>query len=126
MREFPEMGVSIDHSLVRTLRHIFLIVYMSMSQKIALASVYQQGIGLHDREIEEHLVYFRIAVATHSDNLTCQRIQSFYDTLRIDSFRNAVAGTVVDDIPHDAHHVTMFSLEEIEDLFQGWQTAVDI
>ena len=99
MREFPEMGVAIDHSLVRTLRHVLFIVYMSMSQKIALASVYQQGIGLHDREIEEHLVYFRIAVATHSDNLICQRIQSFYDTLRIDSFRNAVAGTVVDDIP---------------------------
>ena len=97
-----------------------------MGQEITLSVIYQQGIGLHDREIKEHLVYFRIAVATHGDNLVCQRIQSFYDTLRIDSFRNSVAGTIVDDITHDAHHVTLFCLEEVEDFFQGWQTAVDI
>ena len=97
-----------------------------MGQEITLSVIYQQGIGLHDREIEEHLVYFRIAVATHGDNLVCQRIESFNDTLRVDSFRNAVAGTIVDDITHDAHHVTLFCLEEVEDFFQGWQTAVDI
>ena len=43
MREFPEMGVSVDHRLVWSLRHVLFIVYMSMSQKIALASVYEQG-----------------------------------------------------------------------------------
>ena len=66
MREFPEIGVAIDHSLVRTLRHVLLIVYMSMSQKIALASVYQQGIGCLLYTSLASCIEFAVTISTGS------------------------------------------------------------
>ena len=97
-----------------------------MGQEIALAVVYQQGVSLHNREIEQHLVYLRIAVATHGNNLVSQDIQPLHDALGVDALGNAVAGTVVDDVAHNAHHVALLLLEEIEHFLQRWQAAVDI
>ena len=120
------MRMTVDHAVVWSLRHVLLIIYVTMSQEIALAVIYQQSIGLHDRKIEQHLIYLRITVATNGNNLIGQGIQTLHNTLRVDALWNAVTGTIVDDVAHDAHHVTLFLLEEIEHFFQGWQAAVNI
>ena len=120
------MGMTVDDAVVWPLRHVLLIIYVAVGQEIALAVVYQQGVSLHDREIEQHLVYLRIAVATNGHNLISKGIQPLHDALRVDALGNAVAGTIVDDVAHDAHHVALLLLEEIEHFLQGWQAAMDI
>ncbi len=64
MRQFPEMRMTVDDAVVRSLWHVLLIIYMSVGQEIALAVIHQQGVGFHNREIEQHLIDFCITVAT--------------------------------------------------------------
>ena len=126
MREFPKMGMTVDDAVVWTFWHVLLIIYVAMGQEIALAVVYQQGVSLHNREIKQHLVYLRIAVATHGNNLVSQGLQPLHDALGVDALGNAVAGTIVNDVAHNAHHVALLLLEEIEHFLQRRQAAVDI
>ena len=97
-----------------------------MGQEISLTIIYQQRIGFHHREIKEHLIYFCITVASDSNYLVSQIIQSFHNPFRINTFWDSVTRTIVDDVTHDTHHITLFLLKEIENFFQGWQAAVNI
>ena len=90
------MRMAVDDGIIRSLRHILLIIYMSVGQQVSLAVIHEQGVGFHDREIEQHLIDFCITVATYGDNLVCQTIEALHDALRVDALRNAVAGTIVD------------------------------
>ena len=72
--------MSIDDGIVGSLWHVLLIIYMSMSEEVALATIHQQGVSLHDWEIEQHLIDLRITVATHGDNLVCQSVETLHDT----------------------------------------------
>ena len=99
---------------------------MSMSQEIAFSIIYQQRIGFHNREIKKHLINFCITIASNSNYLVSQRIQTFHNPFRINPFWNSVTWTIVDNVTHDTHHITIFLLEEIENFFQGWQAAVNI
>ena len=97
-----------------------------MCQEIALPIIYQQRIGFHDWEVEEHLIYLSITITSNSYYLVCQGIQTFHNPLRINTFWDSVTRTIVDDVTHDTHHITLFLLKEIENFFQGWQAAVNI
>ena len=97
-----------------------------MGQEIALTIIYQQRIGFHNWEVEEHLIYFCITIASDSNDLVSQIIQSFHNPFRINTFWDSVTRTIVDDVTHDTHHITLFLLEEIENFLQGWQAAVNI
>ena len=97
-----------------------------MGQEIALTVIYQQSIGFHHREIKEHLIYFCITVTSDSNYLVSQIIQSFHNPFRINTFWDSVTRTIVDDVTHDTHHITLFLLKEVENFFQGWQAAVNI
>ena len=115
-----------DDGIVGSLWHVLLIIYMPMSEEVALATIHQQGVSLHDWEIEQHLIDLRITVATHGDNLVCQSVETLHDTFWVDALRDAIARTIVDDVTHDAHHIAMALLEEVERFLQGWQTAMYI
>ena len=99
---------------------------MTMGEQIALSAIHQKGISLHDGEIEQHLVYLCITVASHCNDLVCQVVESLHNALGVYALRYAVAGAVVDDVAQDAHHVTLLRLEKVESTLQGWQTAMNI
>ena len=118
--------MTINHCIVRSFWHILLIIYMSMCQEIAFSIINQQRIGFHDWEVEEHLIHLSITIASNSNYLVSQIIQSFHNPFRINTFWDSVTRTIVDDVTHDTHHITLFLLKEIENFFQGWQAAMNI
>ena len=67
-----------------------------------------------------------VTIASDSNYLVSQTIQSFHNPFRINTFWDSVTRTIVDDVTHDTHHITLFLLKEIENFFQGWQAAVNI
>ena len=118
--------MTVDDAVVWTFWHVLLIIYVTMGQEIALAVVYQQGVSLHDREIEQHLVYLRIAVATNGHNLISKGIQPLHDALRVDALGYTVAWSVVENVAKDAQHVVMALVEEVEDTLERWEASVNI
>lgn len=106
------MAVTIDDGIIRTLGQVLLIIYMTMGEQIALSAIHQKGISFHDGEIEQHLVYLCITVASHCNDLVCQVVESLHNALGVYALRYAVAGAVVDDVAQDAHHVTLLRLEK--------------
>ena len=58
--------------------------------------------------------------------LSAEVVESLHNALGVYALRYAVAGSVVDDVAQDAHHVTLLRLEKVESTLQGWQTAMNI
>lgn len=85
------MGVSIEEAVVLSQRHLFLVVDMAVSQEEFLSVVdYQRIIG-QDREVQQHLVHFRVAVAPYRNDAVGHLIQSSCYFLRVEAFRNPVS-----------------------------------
>ena len=97
---------------------------MSVCEEEASAAFHNEGIVSHYGELEQHLINLSVAVATNGNNLVLHGVKSLDDSLGVDSLRNAVARSVVEDVAKDEKHVVRAVLIEIEHALKGWQAAV--
>ncbi|EJW93724.1 hypothetical protein EVA_18169, partial [gut metagenome] len=122
----PEMTMPTDEGIVRTDRHLLLVVEMAVGQKEPMSFINEQQIVGHHWKLEEHLVDLRITVASQGYNLVGSGIEIGNDTLGVDSLGDAVAWTIVEDVSKDTKHIAMILIVELEHFLQGWTTAVDV
>ena len=116
--------MSVEKEIVLSFGHVVLIIYMSVCKEQLLSFVYQQGIVGHDREVEQHLVYLGVAVATYGNDTVLSLVEKFDYALRIDAFGDAVTGSVVEYVAKNEEHVILVAVVEIEHLLKRWQTSV--
>ena len=116
----------VKEEIMMAFGEILFIVDVSMCQKETFSVVYQLQIIGQDREIQHHLVYFRVAISADGHYLVGHAVQTLCDPFRVDSFRYFVAGTVIKDVSQNAKHVTLVFLIKIQHLFQGRKHSVYI
>ncbi len=71
---------------------------MSVCEEEGFAFVYDECVGLHDGEVEEHLVYFGVAVASDGDDVMGMGIEGFDDAFGVDAFGDGVARTIIENV----------------------------
>lgn len=91
-----------------------LIIYMSVGEEQAFPLVYNQGVVGKYGELEEHLVYFGVAVASDGDNAVFQGIQPPGDGLRVEVGGHAVARAVVEQVSQQHEHIELVGLKMAE------------
>ena len=97
---------------------------MSMGGIDCLRPFRKYTIITQHRKFQHHLIHLSVAVATHGNNLILHGVKSLDDAFGIDSLRNAVARSVIEDVAKDEKHVVRAALIEIEHALKGWQAAV--
>ena len=97
---------------------------MSVCEEEASAAFHNEGIVSHYGELEQHLIHLSVAVASNGNNLVLHGVKSLDDSFGVDSLRNAVARSVIEDVAKDEKHVIRAALIEVEHALKGWQAAV--
>lgn len=124
--EFPQMGVAIHKDVVSKCGTVLLVVHVAVCKKQTTTIVDNEGIVCHYRELEQHLVYLGIAVATNGDDAILHSVKALDDALRVDALGYTVAWSVVENVAKDAQHVVMALVEEVEDALERWEASVNI
>ena len=79
-------------------RQLALVEEVSVRQEELLRPRVEDLVIRHHRELEHHLVHFRVAVAAHGDDLVLAEIQHLRDLHGIVEVRDSVPRTVVQEI----------------------------
>lgn len=124
--EFPQMGVAIHKDVVSKCGTVLLVVHVAVCKKQTTTIVDNKSIVCHYRELEQHLVYLGIAVATNGDDAILHSVKALDDALRVDALGYAVAWSVVENVAKDAQHVVMALVEEVEDALECGEASVNI
>ena len=124
--QFPQMGVTKDHSVKMSWWQLLIVVHMTMSEQYLPAFINQQRVGCLDREMKQHLVNFRVAVAPDSYYIVGQGIEPFCHSLGIQALWHSIAGTIVEDITKKQQHITVFATVDVEYLVELCHRSVDI
>jgi hypothetical protein len=101
-----------------------VIAQVTVCQKESYSVVHNQGIVAQNRKLQQHLVYFRIAVASYGDDSVCSFVQFLSDCHRIKSFRQTVPWTVVQEVSAQAEHVALLGVEDMQNFLQSSQRTV--
>ena len=115
---FPcrHMGVTVQQKITRLKRRKPV-----RTENMAMGSIHpeaidtQQGIIRHDREIKHHLVHFRIAVSTDTQQIVLPRIQQRYDFFRRVLVRQVISGSVIQQIPQKQDSVRIFQVTGVKE-----------
>lgn len=86
----------------------------------------QDAVVGKDREIKDHLVDVRIAVAAHAENVFFHSVEKVDDFFGSISFREVVAGTVIEDIPQKQQFIRLFFLVLFQQLSKIESASVDV
>ena len=121
-----EMGVSVEEESGMAFRERRVGIDVAMGQKEPFPVVYQLQVIGQDREIQHHLVYFRVAISADGHYLVGHAVQALGNPFRVDSFGYFVTGTVIEDIAQDAKHVTSVLLIKVQHLFKRGKHSVYI
>ena len=122
-----DVGVPIDKDVTRrSLGEALLVVDVTVGQEKLHALVNQQGIGSLNGEVEQHLVHFGVAVASHGENLVCALVEEIDDARRIESVGQTVSGTIVQQVAEDDEQIKMVLVKELQHRLQRGHGAVDV
>ena len=122
-----DVGVPIDEDVTRrSLREALLVVDVTVGQEKLHALVNQQGIGSLNGEVEQHLIHFGVAVASHGENLVCALVEEIDDARRIESVGQTVSGTIVQQVAEDDEQIKMVLVKELQHRLQRGHGAVDV
>ena len=116
--------MSVDEDIVLHHRSIVLVIDVSVCEEDASAAFHKKGVVSEYGELKQDLSSLSIAVASNGNNLILHGVKSLDDSLGVDSLRNAVARSVVEDVAKDEKHVIRAALIEVEHALKGWQAAV--
>ena len=118
--------MSVEKAVGDSLGTFFFVVNVSVGQEETFAVVYHERIVGKDREVQQHLVHFRVAVAAYGNDFSGHCVQPFGNAFRVESFGKIVARSVVQDIAQNAEQVTLLFAVESQHFFQSRQGSVDI
>lgn len=122
--KLPVVGMTVKDSIEMSRWHIPRSVDMSVGEEDAASFVHKQCVSGHYRELKQHLVDLRVAVATYGNDILGERIKPGNDTLGVDAFRDTVARSVVEYVAQDKEHVEVTTLVVLQRTLKTGQTAV--
>lgn len=121
-----QMGVTVKEEIETTFGKTGIVVDVAVGEKKATPFIdHPSVIGLYG-EIEQHLIDFALAVATHCNDIGRALVETLRHGLRIQALGQAVARTVVEDVAQKEKHMATLAVVTIENGFQTGQRAVDI
>ena len=113
--EFHEVGMTIHEDVASwTFRHFLFVIHVSMGDEEAFALINDQTVSGLDGELQQHLVYLRIAIATNGYNVVYTLVEEVYHALGIEPHAQSVTGTIVENITHQHQQVIAVAVIIVE------------
>ena len=111
--ELLDVCVSVEEVVEVAGRHVIGVVDVSVCEEDGFSFVYDECVGLHDGEVEEHLIHFGVAVASYGYDVVCVSVERLDDGFGVDAFGYGVARAIVEDVTEDDDHVAVVLLEDV-------------
>ena len=121
-----QVSVSLAEEVEAPLRSALFAIDMAVGEEDAPPFVDDPGVVREDGEVEQHLVDFAVAVAAHTDDAVGQCVEAFGHGTRVETGRQTVARTVVEEVAQQQEHVAAFALKVLEHGVKGIDRAVDV
>lgn len=104
--------------------HLLFIEDVPVREEDAARAVGDERVVGHDREAQQHLVDFRIAVAAHGNDVPRVAVEQRGDARRVQALRHAVARSVVEQVAEQAEEVASVLFKKLHYAFGGGQRTV--
>ena len=104
-RDVGQVRVALAQEVDAAARRTFLPIDVTMGENDVPTVVDEMRAGLSDREIEEHLIDFAVAIAAHTHDLIGHGVESRRYAGGIEAGGETVARTVVEQIAEQEEHV---------------------
>ncbi len=121
-----EMGVSLAEEVETSLRLSLFTIDMSVGEKDAASFVHYPSVVGQDREVEEHLVDFAVAIAPHCDDGAGECVEAVGHGRGIQSRRQTVAWPVVEEVTEKEEHLAALVVVVGEEGIEGCDGAVEV
>ena len=99
---------------------------MAVRHKTAVVGVEDRRVVAHDREVEKHLIDFRVAVAADGDHLFFLCVHERREIGRFIAYGQHVAGAVVEVVAAEDEIVGVFAQEGVNGELEGVGGAVEV